>query len=305
MSSSLSSVDADYEAIEAAVMETARGRTFLAEYAKRRRQADTTIVLAAIEQLEQAWHRRQVERDRERQRRDGEAADRQNPVASREPSEGNANISVEDYRARIARAALDLRALGVAENLERLAGALPEQDLDGIRDEANGKASEISSLCRVFNIRLQCIDQIVEHLRNFDGKIARLVQEQATTAASPKTERSTMPERPVAQATPEASRSGDDLSTSHPSSGPSHERSSEQIVLGDIAEALGAFPTLQSDMARLMGRGQRSSTVSGTPRRPAANSTERQAPKPANRLFGRLMGHLTSKRRGRASPASA
>src|SRR5262245_3670566 len=98
MSNSLSSVDADYEAIEAAVMETARGRTFLAEYARRRRQADTTIVLAAIEQLEQAWHRRQIERDRERQRRDGEAADRQNPVANREPSEGNANVSVENYR---------------------------------------------------------------------------------------------------------------------------------------------------------------------------------------------------------------
>lgn len=42
----------DYEAIAAAVMETGRGRWFLAEYARRNRQADTTAVLAAIERLD-------------------------------------------------------------------------------------------------------------------------------------------------------------------------------------------------------------------------------------------------------------
>ncbi|MDQ0395162.1 hypothetical protein [Labrys monachus] len=42
----------DYGAIEAAVMETARGRWFLAEYARRNRNADTAAVLAAIHRLE-------------------------------------------------------------------------------------------------------------------------------------------------------------------------------------------------------------------------------------------------------------
>lgn len=42
----------DYEAIEAAVMETARGRWFLAEFARRNRTADTALLLAAIERLE-------------------------------------------------------------------------------------------------------------------------------------------------------------------------------------------------------------------------------------------------------------
>ena len=42
---------ADYDAILAAVMETDRGRWFLAEYARRNRQADTAEVLAAIERL--------------------------------------------------------------------------------------------------------------------------------------------------------------------------------------------------------------------------------------------------------------
>ncbi|GLS18659.1 hypothetical protein GCM10007874_16760 [Labrys miyagiensis] len=44
--------DEDYGAIEAAVMETARGRWFLAEYGRRNRNADTDAVLSAIRRLE-------------------------------------------------------------------------------------------------------------------------------------------------------------------------------------------------------------------------------------------------------------
>lgn len=43
---------ADYDAIAAAVMETARGRWFLAEYSRRNRQSDTEMVLSAIARLE-------------------------------------------------------------------------------------------------------------------------------------------------------------------------------------------------------------------------------------------------------------
>lgn len=43
----------DYEAIEAAVMETARGRWFLREYAKRNRNADTALVLEAVDRLKE------------------------------------------------------------------------------------------------------------------------------------------------------------------------------------------------------------------------------------------------------------
>jgi uncharacterized protein YukE len=46
--------NSDYDAIEAAVMETARGRWFLHEYAKRNRNADTEVVLAALGRLEKA-----------------------------------------------------------------------------------------------------------------------------------------------------------------------------------------------------------------------------------------------------------
>src|SRR6187549_1413091 len=42
----------DYAAIAEAFMETSRGRWFLTEYAKRNRNADTRMVLEAVERLE-------------------------------------------------------------------------------------------------------------------------------------------------------------------------------------------------------------------------------------------------------------
>ena len=44
----------DYDAISEAFMETARGRWFLGEYAKRNRNADTRMVLDVVERLEQS-----------------------------------------------------------------------------------------------------------------------------------------------------------------------------------------------------------------------------------------------------------
>lgn len=44
--------DADYDAIHEAFMETARGRWFLAEYARRNRNSDTRMVLDAVERIE-------------------------------------------------------------------------------------------------------------------------------------------------------------------------------------------------------------------------------------------------------------
>ncbi|CCD99715.1 hypothetical protein [Bradyrhizobium sp. STM 3809] len=46
--------EADYEAIRDAFMETARGRWFLGEYAKRNRNADTSMVLDAVARIEHA-----------------------------------------------------------------------------------------------------------------------------------------------------------------------------------------------------------------------------------------------------------
>ena len=43
--------DSDYDAIVAAIMETSRGRWFLSEYARRNRQADTEMLVGAIDRM--------------------------------------------------------------------------------------------------------------------------------------------------------------------------------------------------------------------------------------------------------------
>src|SRR5476649_138830 len=43
----------DYEAISTAFMETSRGRWFLGEYARRNRNADTSMVLDAVARIEE------------------------------------------------------------------------------------------------------------------------------------------------------------------------------------------------------------------------------------------------------------
>ena len=60
--------ETDYETIEAAVMETERGRWFLKEYARRNRTADTQVLLEAIGRLEQAVAGDRVAQDVERLR---------------------------------------------------------------------------------------------------------------------------------------------------------------------------------------------------------------------------------------------
>ena len=49
-----------YEALESAVMESERGRWFLAEYARRNRNPDTAAILGSIERLEDVFRDRQA-----------------------------------------------------------------------------------------------------------------------------------------------------------------------------------------------------------------------------------------------------
>ena len=51
---SASPTDADYDAIQEAFMETARGRWFLGEFARRNRSADTAMVLDAVARIERS-----------------------------------------------------------------------------------------------------------------------------------------------------------------------------------------------------------------------------------------------------------
>jgi hypothetical protein len=53
--------DSDYDTILGAVMETARGRWFLQEYARQNRNADTGVLLTAIDRIESLLKSREAE----------------------------------------------------------------------------------------------------------------------------------------------------------------------------------------------------------------------------------------------------
>ncbi len=59
-----SPTDADFEAIRDAFVETARGRWFLDEYTRRNRNADTAMVLEAVERIERSLAAQKEEQQR-------------------------------------------------------------------------------------------------------------------------------------------------------------------------------------------------------------------------------------------------
>lgn len=98
----------DYEEIESAVMETARGRWFLREYARRNRNADTAMLLRAMQKLETAMP---------------EVAERASGAAGRRELAG--------MSAAIAKARLEIAAVVPPGGGKSLAAAATDE-LDGI-----------------------------------------------------------------------------------------------------------------------------------------------------------------------------
>ncbi|MEM1287321.1 MAG: hypothetical protein AAGH60_03110 [Pseudomonadota bacterium] len=92
----------DYDAIAAAVMETERGRWFLAEYARRNRHADTEKVLDALGSLQSRW-----DKAFETRKPDTKQADASNALLSRD---------VIDLAEAITQVKREVRELGGADS---------------------------------------------------------------------------------------------------------------------------------------------------------------------------------------------
>ncbi|WP_349371058.1 hypothetical protein [Salinarimonas sp.] len=177
--------DADYEAIEAAVMETQRGRWFLAEYARRNRTADTTMLLAAIERLESA-----VSREREADRMDRLRFDlvemaraitsTKREIAAIRPSDGApsdllvASEALDGIVGTTERATSDI--LEAAEHVQEAAWTLRE---DGARedlcDELDRRATDIYTSCSFQDLTAQRTKRIIETLRFLEGRINAMI----------------------------------------------------------------------------------------------------------------------------------
>src|SRR3954469_1952354 len=110
----------DYAAISEAFMETSRGRWFLGEYAKRNRNADTSMVLDAVARIEQSLAAQKEEslaaqREALAAQREAAAAQKEAANAQREGAEAVADNSLAEVK--LVEALIAIRgALEAAQN---------------------------------------------------------------------------------------------------------------------------------------------------------------------------------------------
>lgn len=166
--------ETDYEAIEAAVMETARGRWFMAEFARRNRQADTLQLLGALQRIERVV---------------GSGLAEPAPVAAAtEPEIGEAAALIADLRIDLERISgrAEERASGLAARIEAAAGTVMQatesiQEVawhlreagagDELCDRLDQRAAEISAATAIVDGTVQQLDKIADTIAMLDSSL--------------------------------------------------------------------------------------------------------------------------------------
>jgi len=177
--------EVDYEAIESAVMETSRGRWFLAEFARRNRHADTNMLLTALERIEAVVGGE----------RPGDAADRirhdliemANAIA-RTKAEIAAIRPQADAQGKFAAAGEELDSvvqateaatsdiLACAERIQELAWTLREQGVaTELCDLIDAKATEVYTACSFQDLTGQRTRKVIGVLRYLETRIDAMI----------------------------------------------------------------------------------------------------------------------------------
>jgi len=177
--------EADYEAIMSAVLETARGRWFLGEHMRRNRQADTKLVLKAIEQLEHSLHERPGAHGAERMRLDlidmAAAISRtKQEIASIKPAEdreGKIGIATDELDAIVeATERATSEILTAIERIQEIAWTLREQGTDpAVCDQLDTQAAEAYAACSFQDLTGQRIRRIVKVMRFLEARIDAMI----------------------------------------------------------------------------------------------------------------------------------
>lgn len=179
--------EADYEAIAAAVMETARGRWFLSEYARRNRSSDTRLVLEAIERLERTFEHKATTTEADRLRFD--LADMMSAItrtkaeiASIKPkdddAEGKLDVASHELDAIVTtteKATSDI--LASAERIQEIAWTMREQGTDAsVCDLIDANTTEIYTACSFQDLTGQRIRKVIQVLNFLEARIDAMIK---------------------------------------------------------------------------------------------------------------------------------
>lgn len=175
----------DYQAIEDAVMETARGRWFLAEYARRHRVAETEAIVGQLERLEKMIRRERQVPDIDRIRLD--LADMAEAIHRTKAEIAQMQMET-GVGGRFAEASSELDAIVTqtetatndillnAEKVQEMAWSLREAGVDdALCDQLDQHATEIYTACSFQDLTGQRTRKVVTVLRYLESRINSMI----------------------------------------------------------------------------------------------------------------------------------
>ena len=177
--------DADYDAIMDAVLETARGRWFLAEYMRRNRHADTLLVLEAIDELEEKLQERPTVEGVERMRTGildmaNAIARTKAEIAAIKPTGqagkiGTATNELDGIVEMTEKATSEI--LTAIECIQEIAWTLREQGSDpAICDRLNAQATDAYTACSFQDLTGQRIRRVIDVMRFLEKRVDAMIR---------------------------------------------------------------------------------------------------------------------------------
>jgi chemotaxis protein CheZ len=176
--------DAEYDVIYATVSETAQGRRFLEEYARRRRPTETEATLATIERLHAAIRHGGTS---ERLEILLEIADMAQAIVqlraeilAMKPSAGGQLDATEELDSIVQTTEkATSRILAAAEQVQEIAWTMRESGAtEALYDELDKQATEIYTACTFQDLTGQRTRKVIQVLRYLEDRINAMVTEQ-------------------------------------------------------------------------------------------------------------------------------
>lgn len=183
----------DYEAIESAVMETERGRWFLAEYTRRNRSADTEMLLTAIRKLESVLSDRQFAQpelpaesvDNDQLRFDlmemaATIAQTKLDIAAITPRSGQdghiSTVASELDSIVTATETATYEILQGAEGVQEIAWSMRQSGIDALLSkDLEARATEIFAACEFQDLTGQRIVKVVQVLNYIEERLNSMI----------------------------------------------------------------------------------------------------------------------------------
>lgn len=178
--------EADYEAIEAALLQSARGRWFLSEYSSRNRSADTRMLLDAISRLESTMLSGSQPASTESHLRHdliemSEAiAQTRKEIASMRPADqddSKFSSATEELDAIVESTEKATSAiLEAAEDVQETAWLLREQGVDETScDKLDARATDIYTACSFQDLTGQRTSKVVQVLSYLEKRVYAMI----------------------------------------------------------------------------------------------------------------------------------